>query len=249
MDGTAFWIVSVIAAISVGLSKGGLAALGTIAVPVMALAIDPIVAAGLLLPVFVVSDIFGVWTYRKHFDKQLLIISIIGGTVGVVIGGLLASVVSEHVVTLFVGLIGVLFTLNFILKRGAEVEAEPLNKPKGYFWTAIAGFTSFVSHSGGPPYQMFVLPLKLPKMVFAGTITLAFAYINAIKLIPYAMLGQINLHSLGVSAILMVPAVISVFVGVRLVKILPDKIFYNFVIIALGIVSLKLVFDAITAMI
>ena len=60
----------------------------------------------------------------------------------------------------------------------------------GLFWGTIAGFTSFVSHSGGPPYQVYTLPLKMKRTVFAGTATIAFAYINAVKLIPYFFLGQ-----------------------------------------------------------
>lgn len=246
MEGIAFWVVAVIASISVGLSKGGLSSLGTIAVPVMALVIDPVVAAGLLLPVFVVSDVFGVYTYRKAFDKRVLKITMFGATVGVILGGLMASIVSKDVVTLLVGLIGATFTLNFVLRRGREVPAEPLKPRKGLIWTAIAGFTSFVSHAGAPPYQMFVLPLKMDKLVFAGTTTIAFAYINAIKLIPYAMLGQINVTSLRNAAILMVPAVISVFAGVKLVKILPERIFFNFVVTTLGLVSIKLIYDALT---
>ena len=240
-----FWVAAVLAAISVGLSKGGLASLGTIAVPIMALVMDPIMAAGLLLPVYIVSDIFGVYTYRKAYDVPVLKIVLIGGTLGVIAGGLLASVVPKAFVTLLVGIIGAVFTLNFILRRGREVPPAPLNKAKGNFWMFLSGFTSFVSHAGAPPYQMFVLPLKLDKLVFAGTTTITFAYINAIKLVPYAMLGQINVSSLRNAAILMIPAVISVFVGAKLVKIIPEKIFFNFVVITLGLVSIKLIYDAI----
>lgn len=245
MEDLLFWVAATLAAISVGLSKGGLSSLGTIAVPIMALVMDPVMAAGMLLPVYIVSDIFGIYTYRKAFDKKVLGLTILGGTIGVVLGGLLASVVSKGAVTLLVGLIGAVFALNFLLRRGREVPAEPLKPAKGLFWTAIAGFTSFVSHAGAPPYQMFTLPLKMDKMVFAGTTTIAFAYINAIKLIPYAMLGQINVSSLQNAAILMVPAVISVFVGVKLVKVIPEKAFFNFVVATLGLVSLKLIWDGI----
>ncbi len=83
----------------------------------------------------------------------------------------------------------------------------------GLFWGTITGFTSFVSHSGGPPYQVYTLPLGMPKAMFAGTSTIAFAYVNAIKLIPYWALGQINLGSLGIAVWLAVPASLAVFGG------------------------------------
>ena len=113
----------------------------------------------------------------------------------------------------------------------------------GLFWGGVTGFTSFVSHSGGPPYQVYTMPLGMQKAVFAGTSTIAFAYINAIKLIPYYMLGQINLHSLEKVLVLMPVAAVSVFAGVRLVKWLPEKLFFQLVTWALLLVSIKLIWD------
>ena len=109
---------------------------------------------------------------------------------------------------------------------------------------AITGFTSFVSHSGAPPYQVYVLPQRLEKIVFAGTTTILFAIINAVKLVPYYALGQLSPANLKVAAVLMLPAAIAVFVGVKLVKVLPEKLFFQLVTWALLAVSLKLMWDA-----
>jgi len=54
----------------------------------------------------------------------------------------------------------------------------------GLFWGTLSGFTSFISHAGAPPYQVYVLPQQLPKTVFAGTATLVFAAINLAKVLP-----------------------------------------------------------------
>ena len=69
MDGSAFWAAAVVAAILVGMSKGGLPVVGMLGVPVLSLAISPVAAAGLLLPVFVLSDMFGLYAYRQAFDR------------------------------------------------------------------------------------------------------------------------------------------------------------------------------------
>ena len=103
----------------------------------------------------------------------------------------------------------------------------------GLFWGTVTGFTSFVSHSGGPPYQVYTLPLQLPKMVFAGTSTIAFAVINAAKLLPYWHLGQLNAGNLKVAAMLFLPATLAVFAGVRLVRWLPERLFFRLVTWAL----------------
>ena len=92
MDGTLFWVLATLSAISVGMSKGGLPVVSNLAVPLLALVIDPVVAAGLLLPVYIVSDVVGVWTYRHEFNKRVIVIICAGATVGVAIGGLTASI-------------------------------------------------------------------------------------------------------------------------------------------------------------
>jgi uncharacterized membrane protein YfcA len=107
----------------------------------------------------------------------------------------------------------------------------------------VTGFTSFVSHSGAPPWQVYTLPLGLPKAVFAGTSTIAFAIINAVKLLPYWHLGQLSPTNLGHAAFLFVPATLAVFAGVRLVRWLPERLFFRIVTWSLLLVSAKLVWD------
>ena len=239
----AFWALAGLAAVLVGLSKGGLPVVGMLGVPLMALVMSPVMAAGLLLPIYVISDMFGLWTYRRAFDKRVLAIMVPAMTLGVGIGWATASRVSEAWVTLLVGVIGAAFAANLLIGAGRVVVAKPAAVAPGMFWGAVAGFTSFVSHAGAPPYQVFVLPLKLEKAVFAGTATIAFAYLNAIKLIPYYALGQLNLASLKVGAILAVPASLAVFAGVRLVKIIPEKLFFQLISWMLLVISIKLIWD------
>jgi hypothetical protein len=114
----------------------------------------------------------------------------------------------------------------------------------GLFWGAVTGFTSFVSHAGAPPYQVYVLPQRLEKTVFAGTTTVLFAYVNAAKLIPYWALGQLSPGNLKAAAFLMLPAAIAVFAGVRLVRVMPQALFFRLVAWALLLVSVKLLWDA-----
>ena len=149
--------------------------------------------------------------------------------------------------TLLIGLIGAGFALNILLRRAPDGPPLPPRVAPGLFWGTIAGFTSFVSHAGAPPYQVYVLPLRLEKLVFAGTSTILFAVINAAKLVPYWELGQLSPDSLRVAAILAVPAALAVFAGVRLVRVLPTKLFFSLVTWALLAISLKLIWDALRA--
>ena len=188
MDGLGFWVAAVAAAVFVGAGKGGIPVVGMLGVPVLALAINPVTAAGLLLPVYVVSDVFGLWAYRREFDGRVLAILLPGAVAGIGLGWATASVVSEAVVTGLIGVIGVVFALNLILRRRGEVAPKRAEVVPGLFWGAMTGFTSFVSHAGAPPYQVYTLPLRMPKTVFAGTSTIAFAMINADSL-DFARVG------------------------------------------------------------
>ncbi|MGV8949858.1 MAG: sulfite exporter TauE/SafE family protein [Cypionkella sp.] len=248
MDGTLFWSLAVLAAVLVGMGKGGMPVVGMLSVPVLALVMHPVAAAGLMLPVYVVSDMFGLYAYRHAFDRRVLAIMVPGMTLGVVLGYFTATLVSEALVTVLIGVIGVVFALNILIRRQAVVEPRRAEVAPGIFWGTITGFTSFVSHSGGPPYQVYTLPLGMQKAVFAGTSTIAFAYVNAIKLIPYYLLGQITLHSLEKVLVLMPVAAVSVFAGVRVVQILPEKLFFQLVTWTLLLVSLKLVWDGVRAL-
>ena len=245
MDGFAFWALASLASVLVGMGKGGLPVVGMLGVPVLALVpgIHAVTAAGLLLPLYVVSDMFGLYAYRRAFDARVLAILLPAATLGILLGYLTAAVVPEAWVTVLIGVIGVVFALNLLIKRQMIVEPRRAEVAPGVFWGAVTGFTSFVSHSGGPPYQVYTMPLGMSKAVFAGTSTIAFAYINAIKLIPYYLLGQINLASLEKVLVLMPVAAASVFLGVRLVKWLPERLFFHLVTWALLLVSIKLIWD------
>jgi uncharacterized membrane protein YfcA len=243
MEEIGFWLAAMVAASLVGMGKGGVPVVGMLGVPVMALVMNPVLAAGLLLPVYVVSDAFGLYAYRHAFDRRVLAIILPGAVVGIAVGWATASIVPEAAVTMLVGLIGLAFALNLLIRRPAVVEPKRAEVAPGLFWGALTGFTSFVSHAGAPPYQVFTLPLGMQKAVFAGTSTIAFAVINAVKLVPYYHLGQLNPGNLKLAAMLAVPAAIAVFAGVRLVNFMPERLFFRVVTWALLAISVKLVWD------
>ena len=245
MDGFAFWALAVLASVLVGMGKGGLPVVGMLSVPVLALVpgIHAVTAAGLLLPLYVVSDMFGLYAYRREYNARVLAILLPAATLGIALGYFTAKLVSEAWVTVLIGVIGLVYALNLLIKRRMIVEPARAEVAPGLFWGAVTGFTSFVSHSGGPPYQVYTMPLGMSKAVFAGTSTIAFAYINAVKLIPYYLLGQINLANLEKVLVLMPIAAASVFLGVKLVKWLPERLFFQLVTWALLLVSIKLIWD------
>ena len=230
-----------LAALFVGLSKGGLPGFGMLSVPVLALYISPVVAAVLLLPIFILSDVVGVYLYRREYSMHNIKILIPAGIVGVIGGWATASFVSEQVVSFLIGVLGISFCLQQWLRTGASAQPSPGSIAKGWWWGTLAGFTSFVSHAGSPPYQVYVLPQKLPKSVFAGTTTIVFAAVNLAKVIPYANLQPYSTSALQLSAVLLPIAIAGTVVGKILTHKVPEKLFFTAVQIALFLISVKLV--------
>jgi hypothetical protein len=238
-------VVASLAALLVGLSKGGLSMAGALSTPLLATVMSPVKAAALLLPIFVVSDWFGVYAYRREFDRRNLLILIPAAIAGIGIGWLSATVVSERMVGLLIGVVGIAFCVNAWRQRHRPPAPRPADVPRGLLWGAIAGFTSFVSHSGSPPYQVYVLPQRLPKMVFAGTTAITFAAINFVKLLPYWQLGQLHAANLKFSLLLMPVAVAGTFAGVWLVRVMPERAYFVLVHAVLFVLSVKLVAAAV----
>jgi uncharacterized membrane protein YfcA len=247
-SGTLFLICAGLAAIFIGLSKGGVPMIGMLGVPVLALAMPPLRAAALLLPIYVVTDMFGLLAYRREFSARNLAILVPAAIVGIGIGWATASIVSESFVTLLVGLIGLAYCLDLWRKRHLELPPKPADVQRGLFWGALTGFTSFVSHSGAPPYQMYVMPQRLSKLVFAGTSTILFAIVNAVKLLPYWALGQLNSENLPTAAALFPIGIAATFAGVRLVRVLSEEKFFQVVTIALFLISAKLTSDGLSVL-
>jgi uncharacterized membrane protein YfcA len=239
-----YLILASLAAFCVGLSKGGLSSIGMLGVPLLSLVMSPVKAAVLLLPIFVVSDMVGIWLYRKSFDVANLKILVPAGLLGIFLGWLTASVVSDTAVKLLIGLIGLSFCLNMWLRKNQAIAQQPAHRLKGTFWGALSGFTSFISHSGAPPYQVYMLPQQLPKIQFAGTTTLFFAVVNAAKIIPYQNLRPYSYDDLISSALLIPAALIGTFAGAYLTKRISDVWFFRFIQWGLFMLSIKLTVDA-----
>ena len=243
-----FVSVTVLAVLIVGLSKAGLlGSLGVVGVPLLTLVMPARDAAGMMLPVLLAMDVIAVYAYRKQFSWHILKIMLPGAAVGTLLGWALWSVVSDAMVLLFVGVITLLFVLDAILPLRKKLEGLPPSAPWGMFWGGFAGFTSFVSHTGGPPFQIYVLPQRLPPAIYAGTNAIFFGIVNTAKLIPYFFLGQLNLHNLSLSAALIPVGVAGVLIGIWLVRRISMVLFYRIAYWLVFLLALKLVWDGVRA--
>ena len=239
-----FYAVAIPAVLLLGISKSGFGAgFGSLAVPMMAMAVTVPQAAAILMPVLLLMDLLGMAAFRKDFDKKLLVFLIPFGLLGTVIGTLLFKVLDSHVVA---GIVGV-FTLVFLAQRllfPPKPGSAPPPRWLGALLTTTSGFTSFIAHAGGPPINAYVIPLKLSPLVFSATMSFFFFFINLSKWVPYAWLGLLDMRNFATSLVLLPLAPVGVFIGVRIARRINQVLFYRFLYTGMFLTGCKLVWDA-----
>jgi len=239
-----FYCAAIPAVLITGISKTGFGGgLVVMAVPLLSLAVSPRQAAAIMLPLLCLTDIFGTRAYWKKWDMRNLKILIPASLLGVLAGSISFHLLDTRKVQLLVGVIAVGFTLNYWLGKKQFAQVREPSTIKGGFWGAIAGFSSFVAHSGGPPVNVFLLPQKLDKKVFVATSIIFFAFLNYVKLIPYLMLGLFQVETLQAAVILCPLVPLSTKLGSLLNRHIQEKQFYRICYALLFIAGLKLLHD------
>ena len=229
-----------VAALVVGMSKGGLASAAALAVPALALIMNPVQAAAILLPVFIATDWVAVWVYRREFSPQNLKILVPGMLLGTATATVITPYTPESALLVFTGLIGLWYCWRAWFTRAGR-EARPARLVPGLFWGWLTGITSFITHSGAAPSQAFLLPQQLPRLVFAGTVAIAFAIGNLSKLPGYYALGQLDLIDLRLTGLLVLTGAAGTAIGRWVVGYLSDTHYRRVIEGLLLVLSLLLV--------
>jgi len=218
----------------------------------MSLFVDPAIAAGIMLPILCAMDLFSVHAYRGKWSASHVVALVPGALLGIVLGALAFGALSPDAVRLIVGVISVVFAVNQafgITQRVASriaAERAPPGKAAGVFWGATSGFTSTLAHAGGPPFSIWMLPQRLDRTTLVATSAVFFLVVNYVKIIPYAMLDQLNVGNLAVSLLFAPLAPAGIWLGVWLHRRISDRTFYQVSYMLLFATGLKLVWDAVT---
>ena len=238
-----FYAVAIPAVLLMGISKSGFGSgFGSLAVPIMALAVTVPQAAAIMMPLLLIMDLLGMAAFRRDVDWKLLRFLVPCALLGTLVGTLLFKWVDTRWVA---GLVGAI-TLLFLLQRlvfPPRPDAPPPPRWLGAVLTVTAGFTSFIAHAGGPPVNAYVIPLKLRPVVFTATMAFLFFVVNLSKWGPYAWLGLIDWTQMSTALLLMPFAPVGVWVGVHLARRIQPTLFYRLVYVGMALTGIKLVWD------
>jgi uncharacterized membrane protein YfcA len=243
-----FYLIAVVAVILLGLSKGGFFGLGVMALPLMSLFVPPLQAAAILIPTVMAQDLLTVWTYRRDWSGWNLKVMLPGMAVGILVGTLFAAALSAVHIRLAIGLIAAAFVLRHWLGQRFDRLASRSNTLTGVLFGAIGGFTTLLANAGGPAWQMHLLPQKLDKLTYAGTLTMLFAVSNLMKLPAYGALGQLTADNLSVGAVLLPAALLANYAGLWLVRRTPAELFFRIAYVLMLLIAVELIRGALTEM-
>jgi uncharacterized membrane protein YfcA len=242
-----FYAVAVPAVVLVGLSKGGFAGVSSLSLPLLALQISPLRGAAIMLPILMVQDVVSVWAYWRKWDWANLKVLFPGALAGIAAGYFLAAYVSDAAFKLALGIVALVFGARYLLAKAPEVP-KPVHLQAGLFWGAMAGFTSMIANAGAPPFQIYVMPQRLPRDVFIGTSLIFFAVVNWVKVPPFIALGLFTRETLLTSFVLFPLAIAATWAGVLLVRRVPTDEFYRIVYGLMMLVGGKVIWDGIAGL-
>ncbi len=245
-----FYLFAIPAVILIGLAKGGFSGLGALGTPLIVLGIsDPVKGAAILLPILIAQDVVGVIAFRKTVDWRIIWAMLPGAIAGILLGYLLAAKADEMIAMAVLGAVTMAFgAYRLWVERGGRIAASSTSPSwVGSLFGVAAGFTSQIAHAGGPPFQMWVMPRRLPRDTFVGTSAIFFAIINWVKVPAYVALGQFTRENMLATAALLPVAVLSSMAGVKLVRRVRSERFYTIVYVLMLVAGGKLLWDGMMA--
>jgi uncharacterized membrane protein YfcA len=226
-----------------GAFGGGFAIVG---IPLLSLTMDPIAAGALLAPLFIVMDLTALRFWRpgtwSRVDLAMLLPALV---VGVVLGYFALRDLDRHAVEIVMGVVTLAFAALWFV-GGGEIKPRPRSTIKATLAGLASGVTTMVAHSGGPPLAMYLLPLGMPKALYAGTTSLFFTVGNLLKAGPWLVLATPS-KSLWLLMALCLPAVpAGVWAGWRLHERLDQRALYRACYAILVVTAAKLLWDGLS---
>jgi len=227
------WVLLAVCAIFVGMSKVGVPGVSLIVIPVLAFIFGGKPSTGILLPMLMLADLFGVGYYHRHARWNYLVRLFPWAFAGLAVGLWVGEIVSDEWFKNIIALL-VFLSLGLMLWRDRTKGIQFF--PETWWFAAamgiLGGFATMIGNVAGPVFAIYLLAMHLPKNHFIGTTAWFFLIINVVKFpLQFFVWNNITLQSLSIN-LLMLPAIaLGAFSGIWLVKAIPERTYRLFVIV------------------
>ncbi|UTS79263.1 sulfite exporter TauE/SafE family protein [Phaeobacter piscinae] len=244
-----FFLVAVLAITFAGVSKAGFGSGAAFASSsILAVIVEPGVALAFMLPLLMLIDVATLRPYWGRWRLWESFLLILGGLPGVALGAAFYKSVDADAMRVLIGVISVSFVAWQLYGQLRARLATRRDKADvtGVVAGLVAGFTSFVSHAGGPPAAVYLLGRNMSKTEYQASTVLVFSILNAAKFVPYAMLGMVTPASLTLDLMLAPFALLGAWIGVRLHHRVSEPVFFGLTYVLLVTTGTKLIWDGLT---
>lgn len=225
------WFVISIAALSIGMSKTGVQGIMLMIVPLMAMAFGAKESTGVILPMLCMADIIAVAYYKRIADwkvvAKLLPTAILGFFLAIGVDNMIPN-------GQFRQLMGWTLMLALIVMIWNEIFGKENRWMKKWWYAAIfgllGGFTTMIGNAAGPVMSVYLLSMRKEKMEYIGINAWFFLVVNLLKVPLQAFVwDNITWDSLQLNLVMLPVIGIGSLIGIRIVKLLPEKIFRRFI--------------------
>lgn len=227
------WILLGICGLLVGMSKTGLSGVGLMVVPILANAFGGRPSVGLLLPILIFADIFAVSWYNRHAQWKHILRLLPWAMGGILLATFVGKSISDST---FNRLLAAMVIVGIVILIWRDIRSGKMKIPESRWFAAglglLGGFATMIGNAAGPVMALYLLSMRLPKNIYIGTGAWFFFIVNLSK-VPLHIWSwkTITLESF-VLDLLMIPAVaVGAFLGIWVVKLLPEKVFRIIVIV------------------
>jgi len=244
-----FFCVAGPAVLFAGISKAGFGSGAAFAAAtILALVVEPGLALGVMLPLLMLIDASSLKPYWRKWSAPDVRLLVIGGVPGVVLGAALYRVASPDLLRLLIGGVSVGFVLWQLSLASGLVKLARTRLPDwaGLVAGVAVGFTTFISHAGGPPAAVFLLSRGLGKTQYQATTVLLFWILNIVKFVPYAALGMFTAQTFLANVALAPFALLGTWLGVKAHHLVPERAFFALTYVLLMVTGSKLIWDGLT---
>lgn len=237
------------AALFAGVSKGGFGSGAAFAgAAILAVVAPPGAALGVMMPLLTVIDLATLRPCWRQWGHEETRVPVLGGLPGVALGVAFYRLADADLMRVLIGAIAVGFVawqlaVRARLLRGAK---RPLPLGAGLIAGVVAGFTSFVSHAGGPPAAVHLLSRGLGKTGFQATTVAVFFALDIAKAVPCGFLGLFTRETLAAALVLSPFALIGAGIGVRAHRVVPERAFLAITYVLLTVTGVKLIIDGLS---
>ncbi|MBP6609923.1 MAG: sulfite exporter TauE/SafE family protein [Paludibacter sp.] len=240
------WLLVILSAVMIGMSKVGVSGIGTLVIPIMAFVFGGMPSSGLVLPMLIMADVFGVIYYHRSTHWKTVLGVLPWAFIGILVGWLVGKNISSEQ---FKQLIGLLVILSLVVMGWTELRKKKaaltvthkamVSIPFG----VMGGFSTMIGNAAGPIMSVYLLSKNLPKKEYIGTAAWFFFIINLSKM-PLQIWGwnNITIKTLSFNLMLLPAIALGAYLGIKIVKLFPESMYRWFVLGATFFSALALLF-------